>query len=155
MRSLLVLSLVVPLVTTVAQAETFTFAGTVNPAGKRIGAPGPMGKPIVGASVTAEFDMVWASTGRTRAVYDCIVFSAPPASGRTIQGVCAATETDGGEYSLLFSCLADEKGPESDCWGRIAYSAGEKKGRVGTMSWHDRLNADGKSIASVGAGNLN
>jgi hypothetical protein len=149
------LSLVVPLVTTAAQAETFTFTGTVIPAGKRIAAPGPTGEPIVGARVTAEFDMDWASVGRTRAAYDCIVFSAPPASGQTIQGVCDASETDGGKYSLLFTCLADEKRPESDCWGRIAYSAGKRAGKVGTMSWHDRLNADGKTITSVGAGNLN
>lgn len=156
MRSLLILSIALPLVTTAAQAETFTFTGTVNPAaGTRIAAPGPMGKPIVGGSVKVEIDMVWASAGKSHATYDCIVFSAPPASGQTIQGVCAATETDGGKHSVLFNCLADEKSPQSDCWGRIAYSSGKKEGKVGTMSWHDRLNADGKSITSVGAGNLN
>jgi hypothetical protein len=100
-------------------------------------------------------DMVWASADKTRAAHDCIVFSAPPASGQTIQGVCAAAETDGGRYSLLFNCLADEKSSQSDCWGRIAYSSGKKQGRTGTISWHDSLNADGKTITSVGAGNLN
>jgi hypothetical protein len=131
MRALLILSIALPLVATAAQAETFTFTGQITP-GMRIGAPGPMGKPIIGGSVKVEMDMVWASAGKTRASYDCIVFSAPPASGQTIQGVCAATETDGGKYSLLFNCLAEEKGPQSDCWGRMAYSAGKNAGKTGT-----------------------
>jgi len=154
MRTLLTLSVAVLLGTTAVQAETFTFTGQVTP-GKRIAAPGPMGKPIVGGNVSVEMDIVWASAGKSRATYDCIVFSAPPASGQTIQGVCAAAESDGGKFSLLFTCLADQKGPESDCWGRTAYSAGNRQGKVGTMSWHDRLNTDGKTITSVGAGNLN
>jgi hypothetical protein len=154
MRTFLVLTAATLLGAAAAQAETFTFTGQVTP-GKRIAAPGPMGKPIVGGSVSVEMEMIWASAGKSRATYDCIVFSAPPASGQTIQGVCAAAESDGGKFSLLFTCMADEKGPESDCWGRIAYSAGARQGKVGTMSWRDRLNADSKTITSVGAGNLN
>ena len=155
MRSLLMLLIALPLATTSAQAETFTFIGKADLPRTRIAAPGPMGKPIVGASLTAEINMVWASAGKVHATYDCIAFSAPPSSGQTIQGVCAATESDGGQFSLLFTCLADEKSPQSDCWGRIVYSSGKKEGKVGTMSWHDSLDAGDKSITSVGAGNLN
>ncbi len=82
MRSLLMLSIALPLATAAAQAETFTFTGQVNPAaGMRIAAPGPMGKPVVGGSVKVEMDLVWASSGKSHATSDCIVFSAPPASG--------------------------------------------------------------------------
>jgi hypothetical protein len=154
MRSLLILAAALPL-TTAAQAETFTFTGQVDVSGTRIAAPGPMGKPVVGGRVTVVMDMSWASAGKTSANQECIVFSAPPSSGQTIQGVCAAAESDGGKFSLLFNCLADEKAPQSDCWGRIVYSAGKNQGKVGTMSWRDRLNPDGKGITSVGAGNLN
>lgn len=141
--------------TTVANAETFTLSGK-NTAGLQVGAPGPGGKPVVGGAAKIETDIVWASGAKMHSTGDCIAWSAPPASGATTNGVCNNTDADGGKSALWFACIStNEKNTESNCWGALAYSSGKYQGKVATLSWHGKQNADAKGGTAVGAGNMN
>ena len=155
MRSLLLVSVALVLGTTAASAETFTITGKSQPV-TQVAGPGPMGKPIVGASVKIETDVTWASGTKEHSTGDCIGWSAPPASGFTTQGICSSASADGGKSSLVFSCIStNDKNTESDCWGRVTYLEGKNKDKVATVSWHGKQNADGKGGTAVGAGNMN
>ena len=154
MKALLLLSVAFMLGTTVAQAETFTIAGKSQSV-TQVGAPGPMGKPVVAGSVKIETDITWASGSKEHSTGDCVGWSAPPASGFTSQGICNSASADG-KSSLVFSCLStNDKNTENDCWGRLTYLDGKNKDKTATVSWHGKQNADGKGGTAVGAGNMN
>jgi hypothetical protein len=155
MRALLLLSVAFVLGTTVAQAETFTFTGK-NTQGMLVAAPGPGGKPMVGATSKLETSIVWASGAKVQSTGDCIGWTAPPTSGATNQLVCNSTDADGSKSAAFLTCIStNEKNTESDCWGRIVYTSGKLQGKVSTFSLHGKQNADGKGGTSVGAGNMN
>jgi hypothetical protein len=121
-----------------------------------VGAPGPGGKPVVGATSKIESDIVWASGAKTRSTGDCIGFTAPPTSGATNQIVCNSTDADGAKSAAFLTCIStNDKNTENDCWGRIVYTSGKNNGKVATFSLHGKQNADGKGGTSVGAGNMN
>lgn len=153
MKSLLLVTAALALGTTAASAETFTFTGKNTPV-SQVAGPGPMGKPIVAGNSKNEIDIVWASGTKEHSSGECFGWSAPPASGFTSQGACSGDSPSGKAFSV-FSCLANDKGTESDCWGRVTFTSGKNAGKTATISWHGKQNADGKGGTSVGAGNMN
>ena len=155
MRALLLAAAALALGATAAHAETYTLTGKSTP-GLQVGAPGPMGKPVVGVTVKIDTDIVWASGAKMHSTGDCIGWSAPPTSGASTNGVCNSTDADGAKSALFFTCIStNEQNTESDCWGRIAYTSGKNQGKSSTVSWHGKQNADGKGGTAVGAGNMN
>lgn len=155
MRTPLLVSVAFLISATAASAETFTFSGKGTNV-MQVGAPGPMGKPIVGGTSKNQTDVVWASGAKTKSTGDCMVWSAPPASGATVNGVCNSTDSDGAKSALFFTCIStNDKNTESDCWGRVSYTSGKNQGKTATVSWHGKQNADGKGGTAVGAGNMN
>lgn len=155
MRTLFLLTTASLLFAGVASAETFTFTGSSQP-GMQIAAPGPGGKPIVGVTVKIETNIVWASGTKEKSTGDCVGWTAPPGTAATNQGVCNSTGGNGDKSALFFTCIAtNDKGTESDCWGRVVYTSGKSAGKSSTVSWHGKGSADGKGGTAVGAGNMN
>jgi hypothetical protein len=155
MKSLLLLSAVFVLGTTAANADTFTFSGKNTP-GSQISAPGPMGKPVFAGNSRFENELVRSNGTKMKSTGDCIAWSAAPASGFTVQGICSGTDADGTKTSVIFSCIATgTNGGDSNCWGGLTTTAGKTKGQTGTASWHTHENADGKGSTTVGAGTMN
>ncbi len=157
MKSLILVTAALLLSATVANAETFTFTGK-STQGMSVGAPGPGGKLVVGATAKIETDLVWASGAKSHSTGNCVAWSAPLGSGASTNGVCYSTDADGSKSGMFFTCIADEKNEQSDCWGRVVYetgpSGGKNQGKVSTVSWHGHTNADGKGGTAVGAGNM-
>lgn len=154
MKSLLLATVAICLTAGIASAESFTFTGR-GTTGMVIATPGPMGKPVVGLTLKIETDLVFEGGSKEHSSGDCVGWSAPPASGASNNGVCASTDSAGGKSNLFFTCIADEKNMQSDCWGRIVFETGKRQGKTATLSWHNHQNADGKGNSSVGAGNVN
>lgn len=153
MKVILLISAALALSATAAQAETFTFTSKGAPI-SRVAGPGPMGKPLVAANSKNEVDLVWASGAKEHSSGECFGWSAPPASGFTTQGACSGDGPSGNAFTV-FSCLANDKGTESDCWGRVTFTSGKNAGKTATISWHGTQNPDGKGGTSVGAGVMN
>ena len=155
MKTMLLLTAALALSATAANAETFTFTAK-NTQVTQIAGPGPGGKPYIAGSSKSENDVVWASGAKMHGTGDCFGWSAPATSGFTSQGACSGTDANGDKSFLVFSCLAaNDKGTESDCWGRLTWTSGKNQGKTATASWHGKQNADGKGGTAVGAGNMN
>lgn len=155
MRTLLLVLAAFVLSAVPASAETFTFTGKSTNV-MMVVAPGPGGKPVVGATNKIETDVVWASGAKMHSTGDCVGWTAPPTSGATNQSVCNSTDADGGKSQVFLTCIStNDKNTEADCWGRLVYTSGKHNGKVSTFSLHGKQNADGKGSTSVGAGNMN
>lgn len=154
MKSLLLAFVAICLSASIASAESFTFTGR-GTVGMTIASPGPMGKPIVGVTLKIETDLVFEGGSKEHSTGDCVGWSAPPASGASNNGVCTSTDSAGGKSNLFFTCIADEKTMQSDCWGRLVFESGKRAGKVGTLSWHNHQSTDGKGSSSAGAGVIN
>ncbi len=140
--------------TAIAQAETFTFTGKgTNVA--QVGGPGPMGKPVGASHAKNDTEVTWASGKKTTSAGECMSWSATPGTGFSVQGICSGADS-GGQTFLVFSCVSvNDKNTAADCWGRLTGLTGTWKGKVGTASWRNTQNADGKGTTAAGAGTLN
>lgn len=154
MKALMIGSAILFAMTGIANAETFSFTGK-NTNGDQIAGPGASGKPVVAGASTFANDEVWASGTKMKSSGKCMAWSAAPASGFTVEGICSGTDGNGG-FFVQFSCVArGAKNAESDCWGGLTGTSGKYQGKMGTASWHGHQDADGKGSTSVGAGNWN
>lgn len=154
MKTLLLVSVAFVLSAAAASAETFTFTSKSTTVAQ-VGGPGPAGKPVGASHATNEAEVVWASGTKMKSKGACMSWSAPPGSGFTAQGMCNGTDADGAKTFMVFSCTANDKNTENDCWGRLTYVSGKNQGKVATASWHGKQSPDGKGGTAVGAGNMN
>lgn len=153
MRVLLFLSVALIGATGAQAAETFTLTTKGSPT-FRISGAGPAGRPVVAQHSTNEVEITWASGKKTKSKGDCIGWSAPPNSGFSAQALCSGTDEDGATTFSVIGCIANDKGTENDCWGRVTYTSGARKGKVATISSHGVQNPDGKGGTSTGSGVL-
>jgi len=137
--------------TSAQAAETFTFTGKGAPIFRVAGA-GSAGQPVFAQHGSNEIEITWASGKKTKNKGGCIGWSAPPATGFTVQALCSGTDDDGATTFAIVSCIADAKTKESDCWGRVTYTSGKNNGRVSAIASHGVQNPDGKGGTSTGTG---
>ena len=155
MKILLVSVLMVGVSALAAQAESFTFTSTstlLNSAA--FAAPGET--PVLAAFVDSKSKTTYAGGKVETNDASCASWSAPPASIFQTNGVCNFTTAGGEKASILFGCNPRSKDQtESDCWGGLLGVTGARAGKSGTISWHQKLNADGKGGAANGVGQWN
>ncbi len=130
-----------------AAAENFTFESALKQIdGLRVPATG---SPFQGARVFSISNTVTFASGRKGATTGkCASWTAPPGSGFSSQGVCAAPDA----YNLRFSCSpAANSDGESDCWGLLEFVGGPAKGHTGVVAF--RRSSDSTRFVGVGTQN--
>jgi len=85
----------------------------------------------------------------------CANWTVPPGSRFTSDGICTFVTKSGGKGTIVFGCHDDAKTNMSDCWGALRGTAGRFKGKTGTISWHQALDADGMTGNDAGTGMWN
>ena len=138
-----------------AGAETFTGTTTSTTTSSNMFSP-PGDKPVLAISLTFTGNTVMAS-GKTAATKgSCTEWTTPPGSIFQTNLVCNYTDSSGDAAALLAGCDYTNKDmTEADCWGGLQGSAGPHAGKTGTISWHVKLGADGKTGLSNNVGQWN
>ena len=85
----------------------------------------------------------------------CANWTVPPGTPFTSNGICTFVTKSGGKGTIVFGCRDDAKTNTSDCWGALHGTAGRFKGKTGTISWHQALDADGMTGNDAGTGMWN
>jgi hypothetical protein len=85
----------------------------------------------------------------------CANWTVPPGTPFTSSGICTFVTKSGGKGTIVFSCHDDAKTNLSDCWGALRGTAGRFKGKTGTISWHQVVEADGMTGNDTGTGMWN
>jgi hypothetical protein len=137
--------------TSIANAESFTFASTATTT-DRVGGPVAGGKPVGASMSSGESNVTYASGKKSTSKTHCANWSAPPGQLFTSTGFCTGEE-GADKYTVAFSCQGDEKG--GDCWGRLTGTGGAFQNKTGTVTWHGTQNADGKGGTATGQGAWN
>jgi hypothetical protein len=128
-----------------AAAETFTFNSTSTTVNSISVATGP--SDAIGAGfIEGQSQVTYASGRRGTTQNKCASWSAPPASGFSVNGLCTFSEGDGEEATIQFSCQTDATG--QDCWGALRGVSGKRSGKSGTISWRQSANPDGAGAAA-------
>ena len=138
-----------------AHAESFTATTTSTITSSNTFQAG-MGTPVRSVALSVTGQTVWAGGGTTTNKGTCMLWTAPPGSIFQTNGVCNYTESNGDTASLLAGCDYTNKDmTESNCWAGLTASAGPHAGKTGTISWHAKPSADGKSGTSQNVGQWN
>lgn len=85
----------------------------------------------------------------------CANWTIPPGTPFTSNGICTFVTKSGGKGTIEFGCRDDAKTNTSDCWGALRGDSGRFKGKTGTISWHQSLDATGMNGNDVGTGMWN
>ena len=86
----------------------------------------------------------------------CSEWTTPPGSIFQSNGVCNYTDSGGDTAAILIGCnWTNKEMTEGDCWGGLLGSAGPHAGKSGTISWHFKTSADGKTGTSQNVGQWN
>ncbi|HEV7159154.1 MAG TPA: hypothetical protein VGN38_12415 [Caulobacteraceae bacterium] len=132
-----------------AQAETFTFSNT-GILGASVVIPGPNG--AVRIAGVADFKGPTVMAGRSLPTDDhCASWPALPGDIFETHGQCTFSDPTGAGY-VRFGCNPAKAPTEANCVGGIWGTAGAYAGRSGTLAWHNKVSADGKSATAEGAG---
>jgi len=135
-----------------ANAETFTFSST-STLGDAVTAVMADGKPVTAAFLSGKSQATYASGRSTTNTFQCANWSAAPGSVFDAFGACTYVEAGGDTASIVVGCDYTAKDQsQSDCWGALSSQDGPHKGKSGTIAWHAKLNADGKTGVSTGTG---
>jgi len=138
-----------------ASAETFTFTSTSTTQNALV-APVPGGKPVQAAFLSGASHAVYASGRAVDNKFQCADWSSPPGSIFDAYGACNYVEPGGDTATILIGCdFATPDRLEANCWGGLEGIDGPHKGKSGTISWHAKTSADGKSGTSSGVGQWN
>jgi hypothetical protein len=85
----------------------------------------------------------------------CANWTSPPGTPFTSSGICTFVTKSGGKGTIVFGCQDYAKTNISDCWGALRGTAGRFKGKTGTISWHQTVEADGMTGNDMGTGMWN
>jgi len=154
MKTLLLATLIALGAAPAANAESFTFTST-SALQNGIVVPVQGGKPVEAAFISGTSKATYASGRATTSTFQCASWSSTP--GSIFDAYSACTYTEGGaNATILAGCsFTDAARTESDCWGAISGLDGARKGKTGSMTWHARPSADGKTGVSNGVGQWN
>lgn len=155
MKTLLAAVLLLGASSAAAKAETFTFS-TTSTATNQIIAAVANDKPVVAAFATGSGQNVYASGKKTTDTFNCANWSATAGSIFQTYGACVYTELTGDQASIVIGCdFTNKAQTEADCWGGLTGTVGSVANKTGTISWHQKLGADGKSGTASGTGQWN
>jgi hypothetical protein len=149
MKSMLSAALVAASLGGVAQAETFTFSNATS-GFVSVTVPGPNNTTrIAGVS---DFKGTTTMSGKSVATSGkCAVWPSLPADIFQSHGQCTLTDGNGAGY-IRFGCNPGKTAMDDDCVSGIWGTGGAYAGRHGTLAWHNKVAADGKSSSAEGAG---
>ena len=112
-------------------------------------------KPVAALSITFTGDITTAA-GKATDKGTCTEWTTPPGSTFQTTLVCNYTDSTGDVAAVLAGCDYTTKDmSEADCWGGLQASAGPHANKTGTISWHIKLNGDGKTSTSQNVGQWN
>jgi hypothetical protein len=138
-----------------ANAETFTFHSTGTVVNQVVAQPPGGEKPVVAVFLVGKTTNTWASGQTSKNDYSCANWTSTPGSIFDTYLACTFTDTNGDKASLIAGCDNNKDMTEGDCWGGLNGLDGPHKGKTGTMAWHSKNNADGKTGDSWGTGQWN
>lgn len=149
MKPVLISAAVLLVSTVLANAETFSFAGSGQIANQ-------ISVLSSGRLVTTTFTTVGSqvtASGRTSSVSaTCISRLAPGGKETSEYGECLWTDGEG-SYATSVECTTlDVEKSVSQCSGRLIGASGKYQGKTGAISWQRTLGADRKSDATAGSG---
>lgn len=155
MRTLLLSILLLGASAVTANAESFTFTST-STGSNQIVAPITGGKPVTSGSLAGTSQVTYASGKKTTNTFNCNNWSTPPGSLFQGNGACLFSEPGGNQASIVSGCdFTNKDQSESDCWGALTGMAGAWANKTGTISWHAKTSADGKTGTASGTGQWN
>ena len=155
MKTLLISLVLVGATAFAAHAETFTGSATSTITSSNVFAASA-GKPVVENNINFAGQTIWASGKTTANKGTCANWTTPPGSIFDANGVCNYTDANGDAASILIGCdFAGKDMSQGNCWGGLLGTAGPHAGKSGTISWHFRAAADGKSGESKSVGQWN
>ena len=142
------------LVASAASAESFTFKSTSHVANSVVVDTGtPPG--IADIFNTGEATIVYDTGNKEANTSSCASWTVPPGTAFSSNGICTFATKKGDQGTIIFGCRDDNANHTSDCWGGLRGTAGRFTGKTGTISWHQSLDADGKTGMATGVGMWN
>jgi len=155
MKTLIVAIITLGVTASAASAETFTFTST-STLQNAVVAPVKDAKPVQAAFITGTTKATYASGRATTNTFQCADWSSTPGSLFDAYAACTYTEPGGDTASIVAGCdYANKEQTEADCVAGLNGLDGPHKGKSGTMSWHAKTSADGKTGSSAGTGQWN
>ena len=156
MNAILVALIALGATASAASAETFTFTSTSTTQNAVVAPVAGSDKPVQAAFITGASKATYASGKPTTNPCPCANWSSTPGSIFDSYGACTYTEPGGDTASIVAGCsYTNKERTEADCWGGLNGLGGPHKGKTGSMSWHNKTSADGKTGAAVGTGQWN
>jgi hypothetical protein len=150
MKTIILAALLVGGSALAAQAETFTFSGTTTSVNS-VSVTSPRGTRTGGGYSESRGTVTYAGGKTVESAARCVGWSGPPGDIFS-HGVCNLTDS-AGTNSVGFRCLPDAKMTnEQSCVGGIWGTGGAYANRTGTLTWHSKDAADGKTSAYNGVG---
>jgi hypothetical protein len=148
-------SLALGCIASVANAGTFTFTSTSHTANSLTVSEG-MTTPVSANFITGEGVTTYAGGQKVDSTSSCAGWTvAPGTTPFNSNGICTFTEKNGDKATIVFGCIDNMKTQQSDCWGGLRGTAGSRKDKTGTISWHGHPSADGKAGMAAGTGQWN
>jgi hypothetical protein len=155
MKSLVLALLLTGAAAVTANAESFTATSNSTMTSSN-SFPSPDGKPVLELNLAFTGQTLMASGKALTNKGTCAEWSTPPGSIFQTNGVCNYTDSGGDTAAILMGCdFSNKDMTEGDCWGGLQGSAGPHAGKSGTISWHFKTAADGKTGTSQNVGQWN
>jgi hypothetical protein len=149
MKSMLVAALFAASLGGAAQAETFTFtSNATSVAGVTV--PGPNNTTRAAGVSTFTGSLIMGGKTLTNSG-QCAAWPSLPGDIFQSHGQCTFSDATGAGF-LRYGCNPGKTDAEANCVGGLWGTGGAYAGRSGSMAWHGKAAADGKSTTSVGAG---
>jgi hypothetical protein len=135
-----------------AYAETFSLTGT-STRGATVAGVAPDGTQVVSLMSTGVADLVTDGTKKSKTTTTCSTWTAEPGSVFATRAVCNGKDADGAENSVVLGCInTNAAKTESTCWGPMTGVSGRLAKKTGSITFHVKQSADGKTSTIVGAG---
>jgi len=131
-------------------AESFTFTSTGSNTSE-ISTPGPNGSVRIAAFGVSKGVTSYVGGKNMTTENTCASWPSQPGDLFASHGMCTFSDASGTGY-IRFGCNPDKDPVQANCVGGLWGTGGAYAGRSGTLAWHAKSAADGKTAEFAGGG---